>query len=1113
MDLFIPLSPDPFLINEEDMSLAKFGHINAIVKALNDTIPSGVGLMYQSQYDPFNTGIVLNSSALNSKPGSYYLDRDNHTGTQPQSSITNLVNDLALKGDMFKLVYDSLDNGIVNDSRLLESLPGSFYLDRLNHTGTQAQSTIVNLVADLANKVETSELGVNVATLSGGLVPLAQLPFAATAYQGLYDGSTNTPVLANGIGTAGQFLITNVAGAAGPMGAVVLNQIVAYDGATWQAGPLFTGGISSVNGNAGPVVVLDLDDIPDTVTRAAVLPVYAQGLAASFFPISGTNPVVSQQEITNLNLALTLKGDMFKATYDTNNNGIVDNSERLGANLPAYYLSRANHSGTQAQSTIVNLVVDLSLKENKSEKGVANGYCDLDASGKVPASRLNLSAVNYQNSWNAFTNVPFISDGVGTAGDAYLVGVAGTRNLGSGLVSYVVGDLVVYNGSVWQKIISAAIGVSSWNGMTGAVSATTANLPDSINARYVNDNVLAALNGASSPGAGNVFITTSDISTISGDIATLQGDVITINADLALKEDKANKGIPLGYCDLDAGGKVPLTRLTLSAFNYQNSWNATTNTPFLSDGIGAPGDAYIVGTAGTIDLGSGNITFAIGDLAIYNGAVWQKITGVAPGVSSVNGFTGAVTLTADNIAETATRFYPNAAQNAALDASINPSGSNRYMTYDEVSSMITVGVGYFMPELFANGETLGDGTLRTLASLGYTNGSAAAIWTKVDGVYTIDVNTMSIDWIAIQEAFLTMQQTGYSKIISPGGRGYCPNQMLTLPLDQIPITLNRRGLEFIFDWQGSATMNLTGGDMVMYSRYFTNQTEISGANSYLVDYKYKFENFYGKGNGGTTLADTFIRLGATGHSSFTDIETNSFGCGINAEFCLESMFTNIKHVNYGLYGSSMYNGRWTGAGTSNAQSNVLKVVNHRCVAGSGKTATAGLYMGGNTAIHADTLTFEGFTGSLHHIFYDNPGTQGENPVHLSNLYFENAGASVAAIKFKADKGDFYVSRWNNIVAYANMPILVEAQHRSNPPTGVRQLYISLEHACTNQGNGGLPQLSSVSQQAIGLGHFWDVRRVNMPNKVTLNVAANFSLAHANSVIPQNSQVYYEPSPI
>jgi len=32
-------------------------------------------------------------------------------------------------------------------------------------------------------------------------------------------------------------------------------------------------------------------------------------------------------------------GDMTKGVYDTNNNGVVDNSERLGGQLPAYYAS------------------------------------------------------------------------------------------------------------------------------------------------------------------------------------------------------------------------------------------------------------------------------------------------------------------------------------------------------------------------------------------------------------------------------------------------------------------------------------------------------------------------------------------------------------------------------------------------------------------------------------------------------------------------------------------------------------------------------------------------------------------------------------------------------
>jgi hypothetical protein len=43
---------------------------------------------------------------------------------------------------------------------------------------------------------------------------------------------------------------------------------------------------------------------------------------------------------------------MFAATYDTTSNGVVDNSEKLENQSGTYYLSRTNHTGTQAASTI-----------------------------------------------------------------------------------------------------------------------------------------------------------------------------------------------------------------------------------------------------------------------------------------------------------------------------------------------------------------------------------------------------------------------------------------------------------------------------------------------------------------------------------------------------------------------------------------------------------------------------------------------------------------------------------------------------------------------------------------------------------------------------------------
>ncbi len=68
-------------------------------------------------------------------------------------------------------------------------------------------------------------------------------------------------------------------------------------------------------------------------------------------------------------------GDMLKSVYDTNNDGIVDDSENLEGNNASYYLSRENHTGEQAQSTITDLVSDLTLK------------ADL-VSGKVPSAQL-----------------------------------------------------------------------------------------------------------------------------------------------------------------------------------------------------------------------------------------------------------------------------------------------------------------------------------------------------------------------------------------------------------------------------------------------------------------------------------------------------------------------------------------------------------------------------------------------------------------------------------------------------------------------------------------------------------------------------------------------------
>ena len=109
--------------------------------------------------------------------------------------------------------------------------------------------------------------------------------------------------------------------------------------------------------------------------------------------------------------------------------------------------------------------------QTTDEKGQAYGYASLDSGGKIPATQLPNSVMEFKGAWNATSNTPTLADGTGNAGDVYRCSVAGTINLGSGSQMYGVGDWVMYNGSIWQHS-PATDAVTSVNGLTGAVTLT-----------------------------------------------------------------------------------------------------------------------------------------------------------------------------------------------------------------------------------------------------------------------------------------------------------------------------------------------------------------------------------------------------------------------------------------------------------------------------------------------------------------------------------------------------------------------------------------------------------------------------------------------------------------
>ena len=112
-------------------------------------------------------------------------------------------------------------------------------------------------------------------------------------------------------------------------------------------------------------------------------------------------------------------------------------------------------------------------------------------------------------------------------------------------------------------------------------------------------------------------------------------------------------GAANGVATLDSSGTVPLSQIPAAlqgALNYQGTWNASTNTPTLTSSVGTKGYYYVVSTAGSTNL-NGVTDWQIGDWAVFNGSVWQKIDNT-DAVTSVNGYTGTVVLTQTDISGT-----------------------------------------------------------------------------------------------------------------------------------------------------------------------------------------------------------------------------------------------------------------------------------------------------------------------------------------------------------------------------------------------------------------------------------------------------------------------------
>lgn len=161
---------------------------------------------------------------------------------------------------------------------------------------------------------------------------------------------------------------------------------------------------------------------------------------------------------------------------------------------------------------------------------------------------------------------------------------------------------------------------------------------------------------------------------------------------------------------------------------YQGTWNASTNTPTLTSSVGTKGHYYIVSVDGSTNL-NGITDWKLGDWAIFNGSTWDKVDNT-DAVVSVNGFTGAVSLTTANISEVTNLYYTDARSRAAISV------ANGTAAYNSSTGVITI------PTTTAHISESGNlfyTDARARAALSFVAGSGA--YNSSTGVITIPTNT------------------------------------------------------------------------------------------------------------------------------------------------------------------------------------------------------------------------------------------------------------------------------------------------------------------------------------------------------------------------------------
>lgn len=394
---------------------------------------------------------------------------------------------------------------------------------------------------------------------------------------------------------------------------------------------------------------------------------------------------------------------------------------------------------------------------------------------------------------------------------------------------------------------------------------------------------------------------------------------------------------------------------------------------------------------------------------------------------------------------------------------------------------------------------VGTGTPRTLASLGYSNGSAATQWPLTASEWgSITASAVDYDTVVAQEALLNIAlgSNKIRKVVAGNGDFILSGHEVILPSYKGTGTSGYPN-QFIFDGEG-ALFRCEGSQTYGFTSNIADQTE---ADNQAIFNTWAISNMkIVQGSGGTVSVG--MRLGGCRSLNMTNVEFEGLDTyGFVGGFLLNALFTNVNTNFCSTAGVYIDKGWWSGAGYSISGNQPMFI---NCRFRTTSNTQIGAHIVGCDSVEFYRTTLEGSDGN-YGIYIDNSPTTVAKNVVINGVHAEIGGSNKYASAIIGIKGsDPFTCEVRRVFWQSSATNVILVESESVNATN----HIVIRDCLTNQ-TWKLNQINTTGGVSS-----WDMKNVTLQGNpaTAANVIDTVTYPNiwATATVPTLGRVRYEP---